>query len=54
MGYPRAVTQRGVATVGVPLLPLIERLAGNAEMPAGVGHAPAHTHALQKLRAPGY
>ena len=45
MGYPRTVTERGVATVGVPLLPLIEGVAGNAEMPTGVGHAPALTDA---------
>lgn len=54
MGDPRTVTQRGVAPVGVPLLSLIEGLAGNAEMPTGTGHAPAHPRALQDLRAPGY
>ena len=40
VGDARTVAQRGVAAVGVPLFPLIESLAGNAEMPAGVGHVP--------------
>jgi len=53
LGYSRPVAQRCVAPFGVPLPPFVEGLPGNAKMPAGVGHGPAHPWALQHLRALG-